>query len=227
MLKSCLIIALAVLSGCAAPRMEPLTGLVPGREAETIQTPISLAVKSGDRSIGGRGFLIFKRPDRFHIVVLAPFGLTLADIYSDGERLSLVIPSRQTAYSGLISELPDRNGLKAWAMMRWVVERTPVAGPALVRDNVNGSGVRERLYYDERGLLIRKETEEGDRVVYRDYRNVNGVAVPESVELGNQQGDSVRIAFEEPEVNQPVEEAVLRPNLEGITVLPFSEFKGF
>jgi YD repeat-containing protein len=227
MLKSCLILAVLVLFGCAAPRKEPLTGLVPGRSAETIQTPISLTVKSADRSIGGRGFLIFKSPDRFHIVVFSPFGLTLADIYSDGERLSLVIPARQTAYSGLISELPDRGGLKAWAMMRWVAERTPVAGPSLVRDNVNRSGVREQLYYDDLGLLIRKETEEGDRVVYRDYRNVNGVAVPESIEMSNRRGDTVRIVFEEPEVNQPVEEKVLQPNLEGVTVLPFSEFKGF
>ena len=74
---------------------------------------------------------------------------------------------------------------------------------------------------------LRKETAEGDRVVYRDYRNVEGVAVPESIELTNSRDDTVRIVFEEPEVNRPVEETALSPHLEGIKVLPFTEFHGF
>ncbi|HLO26302.1 MAG TPA: outer membrane lipoprotein LolB [Geobacteraceae bacterium] len=216
-----------LLSGCAAVPKQPLSGLVPGREVETLQSSISISIKTAVRSMGGRGFLIFKRPDRFHMAVLSPFGPTLADIYSDGERFTCVVPSRQIAYSGSIEELPDRDGLKAWAMMRWVVEQPPAAGPALTRENMNGSGVRERLFYDTQGLLMRKETEDGDRVEYRDYRNVNGVAVPESIELSNRRNDTVRVVFDEPEVNQPVEEAALKPNLEGLTVLPFSAFKGF
>jgi Outer membrane lipoprotein LolB len=226
--KSALVLMMVfLLSGCASPRIAPLSGIVPGREVETLQSSVSLSVKTAKRNIGGRGFLIFKCPDRFHMVVLSPFGLTLADIYSDGERFSFVIPSRQTAYSGRIEDIPDREGLKAWGMMRWVVERTPVAGPALTRENVNSSGVREKLSYDDRGFLARKETEEGDRVEYRDYRNVNGVALPESIEMGNRRGETVRISFDEPEVNLPVDEIALRPNLEGMTVLPFSDFKGF
>lgn len=225
--RSLLVMAcICFLSGCAAaPR--PLTGLVPGREVETLQASVSISVKTADRNMGGRGFLIFKRPDRFHLVILSPFGLTLAEMYSDGERFTCVIPARQIAYSGRIEELPERDGLKAWAMMRWVVERTPVAGPALVRENVNGAGVRERLFYDVRGLLERKERADGDRVVYRDYRNVNGVPFPESIELANSRGDTVTVVFEEPEVNLPVEETALSPRLEGITVLPFTEFRGF
>ena len=70
-------------------------------------------------------------------------------------------------------------------MMRWVVESAPVAGPALEKTTINRSGMMERLYYDDRGLLARKETEEGDRVVYRDYRNVNGVPFPGAIELAN------------------------------------------
>ncbi|HTG81031.1 MAG TPA: outer membrane lipoprotein LolB [Geobacteraceae bacterium] len=217
----------AFFSGCAAAPRQPLTGLIPGKEVETLQSSISISVRTPERSVGGRGFLVFKRPDRFHLAVLSPFGLTLMDLFSDGDRFTCVIPSRQTAYSGLISELPDRDGLKAWAMMRWVVERQPVAGPALERDNVNAAGVRERLYYDSQGLLERKETEEGDRVVYRDYRNVDGVAVPESIELSDSRGDTVQVVFEDPEVNRPVEEGVLSPRLEGVKVLPFTEFHGF
>lgn len=227
MKASLLFTAILLFAGCAAAPRQPLTGLVPGREVETLQSALSISLKTAGRSMGGRGFMIFKQPDRFHMALLSPFGPTLADIYSDGERLTCVIPSRHTAYSGLISELPDREGLKAWAMMRWVVERMPVTGTAPAREQINRSGARERLYYDEQGLLERKETEEGDRVVYRDYRNVNGVAVPGSIELSNRRNDTVRIVFSEPEVNQPVEEAALKPNLEGVAVLPFSEFRGF
>jgi len=194
----------AFFSGCAAAPRQPLTGLIPGKEVETLQSSISISVRTPERSVGGRGFLVFKRPDRFHLAVLSPFGLTLMDLFSDGDRFTCVIPSRQTAYSGLISELPDRDGLKAWAMMRWVVERQPVAGPALERDNVNAAGVRERL-----------------------YRNVDGVAVPESIELSDSRGDTVQVVFEDPEVNRPVEEGVLSPRLEGVKVLPFTEFHGF
>lgn len=221
------ILLCCMMAGCAAKPREPLTGLVPGREMETLQSSVSLSVRTADRSIGFQGFLIFKRPDRFHMAVLSPFGLTLADIYNEGELLTCVIPSRQTAYAGRIADLPDRNGLRAWALMHWVVERTPVSGPALSRENLNGAGVREKLFFDSQGLLARKETEEGDRVEYRDYRSVNGIAMPETIELGNSRGDRVRISFDEPEVNQPVEESALRPHLEGLTVLPFSEFKGF
>jgi YD repeat-containing protein len=222
-----LLAALALFAGCAAAPKAPLTGLVPGKEVETLQSAISISVKTAGRSMGGRGFLIFKRPDRFHLAVLSPFGLTLAEMYSDGERFTCVIPSRQTAYSGSFEELPEQDGLKAWAMMRWVVERTPVAGPALERENVNSAGVRERLSYDAQGLLSSKETVAGDRVTYRDYRNVNGLAFPESIELTNSRDDTVKVVFDEPEVNRPVDDAALTPRLEGVTVLPFSEFHGF
>ena len=221
------LVALLLLAGCAAPPKPTLTGLVPGRELDTLHSAVTISVKSADRSMGGRGFLVFKRPDRFHLAVLSPFGPTLADIYSDGEQFTCVIPARQTAYNGRIGELPDRDGLKAWAMMRWVVERPPPSGPGTMREHVNGSGTRERLFYDEQGLLVRKETEDGDRVAYLDYRNVDGIALSETIELGNLKGDTVTIFFDDPEVNKPVEEGVLKPNLEGMTVLPFSSFKGF
>jgi hypothetical protein len=40
-------------------------------------------------------------------------------------------------------------------------------------------------------------------------------------------GDRVRVAFKEPELNLPVDDATLVPNLEGVTVLPIDHFKGF
>ena len=220
------VIGFLLAAGCAtAPK--PLTGLEPGKELETLQSPITIAVRTAATSRGGRGYMLFKRPDRFHLAILSPFGAPLLEVYSNGEQLTCLIPAKQTAYSGSIAALPEREGLKAWAMMRWVVERTPVAGPALMRENVNSGGRRETLHYDEQGLLRRKVTEEGDQVVYRDYRNVNGIAFPAEIELSDQAGNEVKITFDEPEVNNPLDDAALTPDLAGVKVLPFTEFTGF
>lgn len=220
-------VAILFFAGCATIQ-KPLSGVVPGREAETLQSSISISVKTADRSTGGRGYLIFKQPDRFHLAVLSPFGLTLLEVFSDSERFTCLIPSKQTAYSGLLSELPDRGGLKSLAMMKWVVERPPLTGPSSdAMEIAMADGRRERIYFDRNGLMQRKVTEDGDEVVYKDYQNVNGVAFPASIELGNRRGDTVRIVFDEPEINQAVEDAALTPNLQGITVLPLTDFKGF
>jgi len=46
------------LSACAtAPR--PLEGIVPGRSLETLSSAVSIAVRAGEKSSGGRGYLVF------------------------------------------------------------------------------------------------------------------------------------------------------------------------
>jgi hypothetical protein len=64
---------------------------------------------------------------------------TLADIYSDGERLTCVVPGRQ-ACSGRI-EISPAGWAQAWAMMRWVVEGPPSPGPPWAGERLGG-GVR-------------------------------------------------------------------------------------
>jgi Outer membrane lipoprotein LolB len=218
-----LIIVVFLISGCAAVPKPPLTG----KEMETLQSAVNVTVTTAERSLSGRGFLIFRRPDLFHLAILSPFGSPLVEVYSDGERFTCLIPSRQTAYSGLIDELPDRDGLKAWSLMRWVVERIPASGPARTRVNANGAGGKELLTFDSQGLLEQKQNEDGDRVVYRDYHVLDGIPFPESIELTDSRGEIVKIILEEPELNRPVADAALNPAFGGVRILPFSEFKGF
>jgi outer membrane lipoprotein-sorting protein len=207
-------------------RVEPVK---PGKDVETLQSLVSMSLRSSAGSTGGRGYLIFKRPDRFHMVVLSPFGFTVMEIFVDGERITCLIPSKETAYAGSLAELGDRNALKGWGMMRWVIENPSASAAAgggkLERESTNGG--KEYLYFDERGLLQKKTNDNGDQVLYNDYRQINGVAFPASVELRNNNGDTVKVAFDEPEINQPVEDSALVPNLEGIKVLPITDFKGF
>ncbi|HEY6837948.1 MAG TPA: outer membrane lipoprotein LolB [Geobacteraceae bacterium] len=221
-----LLICQLLLAACAtAPK--PVTCPLPGKEIDTLQSPISMSVKAGDKTVGGRGYLIYKRPDRFHLVILSPFGLTLLEVYTNGDDITCVVPSKDTAFTGKTTELPDENALRSWALMRWVADRPPAAGPLPgSRECLTHDGRREMVFYDKFGLVTKKVNDEGDQVLYRDYADVNGTAVPRTVELTNQRGDAVRIVFEEPEVNQPTDEAALSPNLEGLTVLHLSAFTG-
>ena len=205
---------------------KPLTGIVPGREVRTLQSSISVSVKSGTHSTSGRGYLIFKQPDRFHMAVLSPFGLTVFEVFIDNDRLTCLVPSRQAAYSGLLSELSEDSALKSIGMMRWVVARPPQGAPPAGSNEVTGpSG--EQYYFDNYGLVERKVSAAGDQVSYLDYQNVSGVAFPESIVIASRNGASVKVVFDDPQVNDPVEESALAPNLEGYRILPLADFKGF
>ena len=223
--SAALLFLLISLSACATAQ-KPLTGIIPGSRVETLQSAIGISAKSGERSTAGRGYLVFKEPDRFHMAVLSPFGLTLFDVFSDGDRLTCAIPSRQIAYSGLLSELPEESALKGLGMMKWVVEPAPPY-EAAARNGEVVSPSGERFLFDKNGLVLRKVSEQGDEVIYNNYRNVNGVAFPESIVILSRFGATLRIAFDEPEINQPVEEQALIPSLEGFSVLPLADFKGF
>lgn len=219
--------ALLLLAAACATLPKPLTGIVPGREVETLQSPVTLSVRTADKSSGGRGVLIFKQPDRFRLAILSPFGPTLLEIFVDDERLTCLIPGKNTAYSGTFADLPEREGLRSWRLMRWVVERPPAPGPASFREFTRPDGSRERVYYDSQGLVSRKVSAEGDEVLYQDYQVIGGVAFPAAIELASRDGSRVKLTFEEPELNGPVEDGLLRPDLSGVTVLPFAAFQGF
>ncbi|MDD2319650.1 MAG: outer membrane lipoprotein LolB [Geobacteraceae bacterium] len=227
-LKTLLLSVLMLSLSACATAPQPVPSAKPGKQVETLQSEVSLSVRSGDKSIGGRGYLIFKQPDRFHLAVFSPFGFTLMDLFVADDRITCLIPAKQTVYQGLISEIPASNALKGWGMMRWVVDSPPAPedGKAASREYTAPDGKKEVLCYDDRGLLASKTNEDGDRVVYQDYHDRNGVAFPSSIEISNAQGDSVRILFDEPELNQPVEEAVLTPSLEGMEVFPLTAFRG-
>jgi hypothetical protein len=113
-------------------------------------------------------------------------------------------------------------------MMQWVIETPPDPGTASAGtlERTGTSGGREFLFFDERGLLQRKTNDGGDQILYGSYRQINGVAFPATIEMRNRLGDTVKIAFDEPEINLPVDEAALAANLDGITILPITDFKG-
>lgn len=218
------IILLLLLSACASV---PVIEFKPGATVETLSSAVSLSISTADRSMSGSGFMVYRRPDQLHLVVLSPFGTTLLEAFALGERITLLYPSSSTAYTGRIADLPDKGGLQGWRMMRWVMDADPAASSSY-NGIVERSGVlggKESVTY-ENGLVTVKRNPDGDKVYYSRYSAVNGVPFAAEVEVLNSREDRVRIVLEEPEINVPLDNAVFIPRLEGIKLLPLSDLQG-
>lgn len=221
-----ILLALLFLScGCATTqpaRLEYRSGAV----AETLASSVSLSIHASDRSMGGNGYMVFRRPDRMHLVILSPFGTTMMEAFVIGERITLVYPSQMTAYSGRFDELPDQGGLQGWRMMRWVMDADPADDRLLngTQERIGKLGFIEKVTF-ENGLITAKTAPGGDQVYYGKYSVVNGVPLAAEVELRNARDDRVRLVLDEPEVNTPLDDAVFTPRLDGMTVFPLAALR--
>lgn len=221
-----LAVLIFITAGCAAvpkPR-EPFT---PGATVETLAASVSLSVKSPEGSSGGTGYLLYRHPDSFHLVMLTPFGSTALEFFAWDDRVTVIFPSKGVAFAGAIQDLPAKGGLQGWQMMRWVIEEDPlfVPGTADTVERTDGKGRKTVARYDGEGLLQRKTSEDGE-AVYRDYLSAGGVPFPSVIEFSDNQGVEVKISFDEPEVNGPIDDSSLTPNLEGLTLLPLQSMVG-
>jgi hypothetical protein len=132
------------------------------------------------------------------------------------------------AYSGPISDLPEKSGMPGWRMMRWVMDADPPAVGGVVNgavERIARQGEREQVTF-ENGLITAKVTSAGDRVYYSRYTVINGVPLATEIDLRNARDDRLLLTLGEPEVNTPLDDAALLPRLDGMTVLPLSELKG-
>lgn len=217
---------LLLLSACSAlPR--PSIDYTPGAVVDTLSTEMSISIHTSETMMGGHGFLVYRRPDQLHLVMLSPFGTTLMEAFALGERITLVYPARSTAYSGLIPELLGKGGLQGWSMMRWVMDvDTPAAGMMSgTLERRNKQGIMEKVTF-ENGLVTAKVSADGDKVYYSDYIVVNGVPLATEIDLRNSHDDRILLILSEPEVNIRLDDTALLPRLSGMTVLPLSDIKG-
>jgi len=221
------LLPLLLLSACATIPTPPLDHR-PGAVVETLSSAVSISIHTAGRSMGGSGYLLFRRPDQLHLVVLSPFGTTMLEAFALGDRITLIYPSRSTAYVGSFDELPDKGGLQGWRLMRWVMDADPREAGQPLNGTVERTGTlgsSEKVTY-ENGLVTAKESARGDHVGYSNYIVVNGVPVAAELDLRNEQDDRIRIRLDEPEVNTHLDDAVFAPHLDGLTVIPLSAIKG-
>ena len=216
------LLPLLLLTGCATIATPPIT-YRPGAVVETLSSAVSLSIHASDGSMGGSGYLLYRRPDQLHLVMLSPFGTTMMEAFAKGDRIILIYPSRSTAYVGRFDELPDKGGLQGWSLMRWVMDADPREGLPLSEtvERISKLGFTEKVTF-EHGLVTSKVSPVGDHVYYSRYSPVNGVPVALELEMRNGRDDHIRITLDEPEVNTPLDDAVFAPYLDGLTVMPLS-----
>lgn len=219
-------VLIIITAGCAAGP-KPREPFIPGATVDTLAAEVSLSVKSPEGSSGGTGYLLYRRPDRFHLVMLTPFGSTALEFFAQDNRVTVILPSKGVAFAGDIKDLPAKGGLQGWQQMRWVIEGDPffIPGSGGTVERTDDKGRRTIAVYSGEGLLERKTSEEGE-AVYRDYLSAGGVPFPSTIEFTGNQGVQVKISFDEPEVNGPVDDTTLTPNLEGLTLLPLASMSG-
>ncbi|MDD5286515.1 MAG: lipoprotein insertase outer membrane protein LolB [Desulfuromonadaceae bacterium] len=220
------LLPLLLFTGCATIATPPFA-YRPGRVVETLSSAVSLSIHASDGSMGGSGYLLYRRPDQLHLVMLSPFGTTMMEAFAKGDRITLIYPSRSTAYVGRFDELPDKGGLQGWSLMRWVMDADPREGLPLSEtvERISKLGFTEKVTF-EHGLVTSKVSPAGDHVYYSRYSPVNGVPVALKLDMRNGRDDRIRITLDEPEVNTPLDDSVFAPCLDGLTVMPLSAIQG-
>ncbi|GAM08856.1 outer membrane lipoprotein LolB [Geobacter sp. OR-1] len=196
----------------------------PAATIDTLTSSVTISVKAGEKGLSGRGYMIMRSPDQFRLVILSPFGTTVAEMFMSGDHLLYVASSQNLAYQGVLSELPDAPALQGWRLLRWTTERVvPEKAGQEHMSRRRADGERETVDFDAQGLVLKKRVD-GDEVRYEGYQSVNGVPVPTTIEITDRIGIAVRITLDEPEVNMPLDEKAFVPALDGVTVLPLSQF---
>jgi hypothetical protein len=225
--KIVLLFTLLATAGCATTPKEqvPFKG---GARVETLTSAVTISVKGPNVSTGGRGYMLFQRPDSFHLVMLTPFGTTALETFSAEDRITIIIPSKGKAYTGRFSDMPPDSPLQGWRMIRLMASDESFFDPTKQRavEKKSREFGETTSYYDAKGLLEREVFGGGEEVSFHDYISAEGVPFPGVIEFKDNNGSKVKVTFDEPEVNKPLAGDAMTPKLDGITLLPLESFKG-
>lgn len=214
-------------AGCASIPKEqvPFRG---GATVNTLGAAVTISVKAPKVSTGGRGYMLFQRPDRFHLVMLTPFGTTALETFSAGDMITILFPSKGVAYTGRFEDMPQDSPLQGWRMIRLMAADESFFDPKKcggVEKKSRETG-ESTSYYDGTGLLEREVFEGGEELFFRNYISADGVAFPGTIEFTDNKGARVKVTFDDPEINKPLDDTALSPKLDGLTLLPIESFKG-
>ena len=66
-----IIAPLLLLTACSTAR--PILDYNPEATLETLSAAVSMSVVTADNGMSGSGFMIYRRPDQLHLVLLSPF----------------------------------------------------------------------------------------------------------------------------------------------------------
>ncbi len=224
---SVLILLSALLCACATklPQTDN-SPLVAGRVVETLSSSVTLSLRSAEKNISGRGFMVYRRPDQMRLIMLSPFGTTVMEAQLAGDRLTLAYPTDGVAYQGLIKELPAATGQRGFAMLRWVLDSEPPVGApvsGLIEQQANQGGLEQITLKD--GVVLEKSLKTGELVRYRNHIVLAGVRLPLELQMESAEGDRIRLTLEEPEINTELEPQMFAVPLQGLRLYPLSVLK--
>jgi hypothetical protein len=220
------VLMMLFLAGCTASKFRT-TAAPKAHDIETLQSSVSLALNSKAGKMAGQGVLFYRKPDSFRLSILSPLGQVIMDIVVNGEEVTCLIPPRKEAWQGTMRSLPERLGMHIWPLMQWAVESSDAPGPSLEREFMRPDGTTEKVYFNAVGLVVRKVNSHGDMVSYDSYNSFDGAAFPTVVEIVTREESRLKIVFDDPEVNRPIEKGIMRPQLDGVQMHPLSEFRNF
>ena len=197
------------LLSCSAPRPMPpfAQALDPARALEAVRaredriTSLRARFNANTMREGERhsadGVLLVKKPDRFRLRLMLPFGVTIFDYVNCGDRTQLVLPMEDKIINGH----PRGDGVAfSQEDLGQAFLRGPKAFPGTCRANgVDASGIvvncrdgggnlLRRIHIDARaGTIVDETSYEGDQprmvIRYDDYRSVGDVDVPFRIAL--------------------------------------------
>ena len=221
------ILLMLSLSACAAAPLQKEPAAIHGAVIETLQGTVNISLTSPGGQMSGNGVLFYKRPESFRLTILAPFGQSIFDIVINDGKVLCLMEREKKGWQGSMQDLPERLGVRIWPLLQWVLEPPHPAGPSLERSFTRADGTVEQVYYDAAGLVQKKVNAAGDEVAYRDYRSADGLAVPNGIAITTAEGSSLILSFDEPDINRPIDSAILSPRLDRYEILPLADFKGF
>ena len=70
-----IITPLLFIAACGTLR--PTLDYNPEAGLDTLSAAVSLSISTADRGMSGSGFMVYRRPDQLHLVMLSPFGTTM------------------------------------------------------------------------------------------------------------------------------------------------------
>jgi hypothetical protein len=184
-----------------APALDPVRALEAVRAREDRITSLRArfsanTVRESERH-SADGVLLVKKPDRFRLRLMLPFGLTIFDYVSCGEHAQLALPMEDKIINGR----PQDGGVAfSQEDLGQAFLRGPSAFPGTCRANsadaseivvncrdASGNMLRQ-IHIDARAGTILDETSyEGDRprmvIRYDDYRSVGDTSLPYHIAL--------------------------------------------
>lgn len=221
-----LLLLAVILSGCMTVRPPAVVTYADGAAAGSLSSAIALSYTNHDRNISGRGFLMYRKPDHLRVIILAPFGSVLQEIYVSGEHVTIVDTGNGIAFDGNRNDLPAEGDFSGWRYIHWLIDidvPNHARGSATI-ERINRFGQAETVAF-ENGLLISKRTATGEFVGYERYSVIAGVPFPLEITCATTAGEKITIQFEDPEVNVPFADDAFTPQLNKFRVYPLSRLK--